>query len=167
MSADIAGLQSAIANFTTNIKTAIAGATTLSIAQVDALVDQMKAQFDAEALAQGVGGPAPVVSAILEKYLPLAANNIDCDAANHFSKTITGATTLTVSNVAPAGRVTTLVLHLTNPGANVTFWSGVKWSGGVKPTLSAAGRDVLAFSTVDGGVTWDGYVIGQDMKAAA
>ncbi len=163
MSANLTGLASSLQAFNNSVKGAIDKNQVLTFAEISKLMDNVTAQFNAEALAQG-NSDAVLRKAITEKYLDLAAANIDCSLANHFGKTITAATTLTVSNPAATGKVTTFVLHLTNAGANVTFWSGIKWSGGTKPTLSAAGRDVLAFSTKDGGLTWDGYLIGQDMK---
>ncbi|MNO12918.1 hypothetical protein D3C76_25360 [compost metagenome] len=111
-----------------------------------------------------VGGEMNV--AVVEKMVALDANDIDARLANHFKKTIAGATALTVSNMPEAGRVISFTLHLTNGGsAAVTFWPGIQWSEGTAPTLKAAGRDVLAFTSHDSGVTWDGYHIGRDMKA--
>src|SRR3546814_6070568 len=71
----------------------------------------------------------------------MAADDIDLEAGSSFSKTITGATTLTVSNAPAAGRVASFVLDLTNPGSNVTWWAGIIWPGGAVPTGSASGRD--------------------------
>lgn len=161
-----AGLSTALKRFTDNVQAAIESGKEIAVTEVNALMDGLKEQFDLEAIAQGSGTPA-ASSAIIERHIAMDSNVIDAQAANHFSKTITGATTLSVANVAPVGKVTTFILHLTNGGTNVTWWNNIRWTGGTKPTLTAAGRDVLAFSTKDAGATWDGYVIGQDMKAAA
>lgn len=113
-----------------------------------------------------VGGELSI--AIVEKMIALTDAEIDVRAANHFRKTITGATTFTVDNLPPADSVVTFTLHLTNAGsAVVNFWANIKWSEGKKPTLSVAGRDVLAFTSYDGGANWDGYQLGQDMKLPA
>ncbi|QTH80205.1 hypothetical protein PA10_00005 [Pseudomonas phage pPa_SNUABM_DT01] len=114
-----------------------------------------------------VGGEMNV--AIIEKLADLAAGTaIDVRLANHYKKTITGATTLSVSNVPESGRVVSFTLHLVNGGsAAVNYWPNISWSEGTKPTLKAAGRDVLAFTSYDGGATWDGYHIGRDMKLPA
>lgn len=102
---------------------------------------------------------------IKETKVALAANNIDLATGTVFSKTITGATTFTVSNVAAAGLVSSFVMNLTNGGSSVvTWWSGIKWPGGIAPTLTAAGRDRLGFITEDGGATWDGFLLGKDLK---
>lgn len=102
--------------------------------------------------------------AVRETYAAVAASNIDVAAGGVFAKTISGATMFTVSNVPAAGIVASLILELTNPGTNVTFWAGVKWPGGTVPTLTAAGVDVLGFYTRDGGTTWRGMVLAKDSK---
>ena len=100
-----------------------------------------------------------------EKYAAVAALSIDCSLASVFSKTISGASVLTVSNVAPAGNVSSFILELTNGGsASVTWWAGVKWPGGVAPTLMVSGTDILGFYTHDGGVTWRGSMMMADSK---
>ena len=101
---------------------------------------------------------------VQETYSAVAASNIDVTAGGVFAKTISGATTFTVSNVPAAGSVASFILELTNPGTNVTFWAGVKWPGGTAPTLTAAGVDVLGFYTHDGGTTWRGMVLAKDSK---
>jgi len=102
--------------------------------------------------------------ALRETKVTMAANNIDLSTGNVFSKTISGATTLTISNVPAALTVGLFLLDLTNGGsATITWWSGVKWAGGTAPTLTASGRDVLGFFTHDGGTTWNGVVLGKAM----
>ena len=67
--------------------------------------------------------------------------------------------------VPPAGTVASFVLELTQGGTHtVGWWSGVKWVGGMAPTLTAVGRDVLAFYSHDAGVSWTGLVLGKDVK---
>lgn len=105
------------------------------------------------------------VTGLKETRVAMAANNIDLATGNVFTKTISGAATLTVSNVPAAGATASFILDLTNGGsAAITWWSGVKWAGGAVPTLTAAGRDVLGFFTHDGGTTWTGLVMGKDVK---
>jgi len=103
--------------------------------------------------------------AIIEGYEAVSTNNIDTSSGAVFSKTISTATTLTVSNAAPSGGVTSFILELTNGGAyTVTWWSGIKWAGGTVPTLTAAGTDLLGFYTRDGGTTWRGIMMSKDSK---
>lgn len=105
------------------------------------------------------------LTGVREIRVAVAGSNIDCLLANYFTRTISGATTLTVSNVAGTGSSTSFILDLTNGGsATITWWSGVKWAGGTAPTLTAAGRDVLGFFTHDGGTTWTGLMLGKDVK---
>lgn len=102
---------------------------------------------------------------VVETKVDLAANNIDLAAGSLFKKTISGATTLTVSNVPAAGNVAAFILDLTNAGsATITWWSGMKWAGGTAPTFTAAGRDMVGFITYDGGTTWTGVMLAKDAK---
>jgi len=101
---------------------------------------------------------------VTENYEAIAASNIDCSLASVFSRTISGATTLTVSNPAASGSVSSFILELTNGGMNVTWWAGIKWAGGTAPTLTTTGLDVLGFYTHDGGTTWRGTMMSKDSK---
>lgn len=103
----------------------------------------------------------PTATGIKETKVAVSASAIDLSAGNYFTKTISAATTFTVSNVASSGSVSSFVLDLTNGGSStVTWFSGVKWPGGVAPTLTASGRDVLGFFTHDAGTTWNALVLG-------
>lgn len=112
--------------------------------------------------------PAPTITGLKEVRVAIAASDIDLSAGNFFTKTISGATTFTVSNVPATGTAITFILELTNGGSDtITWFSGVTWVAGTAPTLTASGRDVLAFYTFDNGSTWNGFVVGLDVKAAA
>ena len=105
------------------------------------------------------------ITAIREKKVAMAANNIDLATGNLFTKTITTATTLTVSNVLASGNANSFILELTNGGTGIiTWWSGMKWAGGTAPTLTTAGVDILGFYSHDGGTTWRGMVMAKDSK---
>lgn len=105
------------------------------------------------------------ILATKEVKVAVGASNLDLSTANVFTRTITTATTLTVSNTPSTGTAYSFVLDLTNGGAGViTWWTGMKWAGGTAPTLTAAGRDMLGFITHDGGTTWSGFVLGKDIK---
>lgn len=100
-----------------------------------------------------------------ETKVAVGANNINLATGNFFTKTISGATTLTVSNVPSTGTTASFILELTNGGsATVTWWTGVKWAGGTAPTLTAAGVDILGFYTHDGGTTWNGLLLAKDIR---
>lgn len=95
----------------------------------------------------------------------IPASNIDLNAGNFFTRTISGATTLTVSNIVAAGNTNSFILELTNGGsAAITWFSGVKWTGGTAPVLTASGVDILGFYTHDGGTNWRGMLLSKDNK---
>ena len=94
----------------------------------------------------------------------LSGTSIDLSAGSLFTKTISGATTLSLINVPGAG-VASFMLDITNAGsAAITWWTNLKWPGGTAPTLTMSGRDLLGFVTHDGGSTWSGLVLGKDIK---
>ena len=135
----------------------------------------LKASTDAlaaavAALNAAIAGRAPqqtpTLTGLREVRVALGAGvQIDVAAGNLFTKTITGATTLTISNAPAAGTVASFLLDLTNGGsAALTWWAGCKWPGGVAPQLTAAGRDLLGFVTHDGGSTWLSMRLGKDLK---
>lgn len=108
---------------------------------------------------------APTLVGTKETKVAVSASAIDVATGNYFSKTISTATTFTVSNVPTTGTAVSFILDLTNGGsATITWWSGMKWAAGTAPTLTSAGRDVLGFFTHDGGTTWTGLVLGKDVK---
>lgn len=122
-------------------------------------VDTSRAPLASPAFTGIVTGP------VFREPRSAVTTNIDTSIAGVFTKTISGSTTFTVSNVAASGTVTAFMLDLTNGGsAAVTWWSGMKWAGGVAPTLTVSGRDLLGFVTHDGGTTWSGIVMGLDIK---
>ena len=113
----------------------------------------------------GSGNLQMITGAIQEKRTAVAASDINLSSGNYFTRTISGTTTLTVSNVPATGTAASFILDLTNGGsATINWWSGVKWAGGAAPTLTASGRDVLGFFTHDGGTTWTGLLVGKDVK---
>jgi len=107
----------------------------------------------------------PLITGTREVRVAMPANAIDLATGNLFTKTISGATTLTVSNVPTTGTAASFILELTNAGsAAITWFSGVKWAGGTAPTLTASGVDVLGFYTHNGGATWRGFLLSKDSK---
>jgi hypothetical protein len=116
------------------------------------------------ALATGATLTTPTGTGIKETSTAISASAIDLSAGNYFTKTISGTTTFTVSNVASSGTVNSFILQLTNGGsATVNWFTGVKWAGGTAPTLTASGYDDLGFFTINGGTTWQGFVLGKAM----
>jgi hypothetical protein len=88
----------------------------------------------------------------------------DLDASNIHSVTLGGNRTLALSN-ADTGQV--FVIRLVQDGTGsrtVTWFSTIKWSGGVAPTLTTtvSKTDVFGFICT-GENTYDGFVIGQNL----
>jgi len=110
----------------------------------------------------------PTATGLKETSVAATGNNFDLSLANYFTQTISGATSLTVSNTAASGQVSAFLVELTNGGsAVISWWAGVTWGDGIPPTLSAAGTDVLGFYTRDGGTTWRGLVLVKNIRAAS
>lgn len=154
-------------NITKNAATAtkLATASTLTIGSTGKSFDGSAALSWSVAEIGAASTTTPTITGLREVRTALPANNIDLATGNVFTKTISGATTLTVSNVPATGTTASFILDLTNGGsAAITWWAGMKWAGGTVPTLTAAGRDVLGFFTHDGGTTWTGLVLGKDVK---
>jgi hypothetical protein len=94
------------------------------------------------------------------------SQDIDLTLGNVVTATVdTSETTFTFSNPPASGTAGSFTLVLTNGGSQTVNWpTSVDWAGGVAPTLTAAGVDVLTFMTVDGGTTWLGFAAGLDMS---
>jgi hypothetical protein len=160
---------------TTDVSTAVAVETTRAQAAEalratsSSLVSEINRATGAEvALTSAVALLAPklnpTITGLHETSVVVPAGNIDCNAATFFTRTLTGNSVFTVSNVPASGTVASFVLELTNGAAfTVTWWSGVKWPNGVAPTLTTLGVDVFRFYTTNGGSTWRGFVLGQAM----
>lgn len=70
-----------------------------------------------------------------------------------------------ISNPATTGRVTTITFELLGAGlaTSLTWSTSIKWPGGSQPTWSN-GKDIVSFSTRDGGTNWLGYYAGGDFS---
>jgi hypothetical protein len=91
--------------------------------------------------------------------------DINLILGNFVSATVAGTTTWTFSNPIASPASIGFVLELTNGGSAALTWpAAVKWPGGIAPTLTASGVDVLTFITDDGGTIWRGVVSMLDSK---
>ena len=107
----------------------------------------------------------PTLTGLREVSVAMAANDINLATGNLFTKTITGATTLTVSNIPTSGTAQSFILELTNGGSGtITWFSGAKFAKGTAPTLTANGKDIIGCYTLDGGTTWNVLILGLDVK---
>lgn len=92
-------------------------------------------------------------------------DDIDLTAGNVVTATVsTSEQTFTFSNPPASGTAGSFTLILTNGGSQTVNWpSSVDWANnGTAPTLTAAGVDILGFTTIDAGTTWYGFVGGLD-----
>ena len=92
--------------------------------------------------------------------------DIDLTLGNSVTATVdTSTNTFTFSNPTASDELCSFILFLTNGGSQTVNWPGtVDWEGGTAPTLTASGVDVIAFSTVNAGTLWHGFVISTDSK---
>ena len=89
----------------------------------------------------------------------MGANDVDCSAGNYFTKTITGATTFTFSNV-PTSVVYSFTMEVTLNGNNSITWpTSVKWNGDAAPSITDAKTQLFMFITDDGGTRWRGSAL--------
>ena len=86
----------------------------------------------------------------------MGANAVDCSAGNYFTKTITGATTFTFTNV-PTGVAYTFTMEVTLNGSNAITWpASVKWPADTAPSITDGKTQLFVFITDDGGTRWRG-----------
>ena len=86
----------------------------------------------------------------------MGANAVDCSAGNYFTKTITGATTFTFTNV-PTGVAYTFTMEVTLNGSNAITWPAtVKWPADTAPSITDGKTQLFVFLTDDGGTRWRG-----------
>ena len=166
---DLTPLVSSISNLGQKINEKIELRHTQANDNLGAAIEQLTSEVVAQTGEFGneTGGEQSV--AIMERFVALGAGSvINCNLANHFGKVVDADVTFSLENPPLVGRVYTMTLRLTNAGAHaVAFWGNISWNEGNAPVFTAAGRDVVAFTTVDGGASWDGYLLGKDMKLPA
>ena len=89
----------------------------------------------------------------------MGANDVDCSAGNYFTKTITGATTFTFSNV-PTSVAYTFTMEVTLNGSNAITWpASVKWNADTAPTITDGKTQLFMFITNNGGTRWRGSAL--------
>ena len=92
--------------------------------------------------------------------------DFDLTNGNVFTATVdTSTNTFTFSNPSATGTSCSFTLLLTNGGSQTVNWPGAAdWGAGTAPTLTAAGLDVICFTTIDAGSNWYGFLAGADIK---
>ena len=89
----------------------------------------------------------------------MGANDVNCSAGSYFTKTISGATTFTFSNV-PTGVEFSFTMEVTLNGSNAITWpSSVKWNADTAPTLTDGKTQLFMFVTTNGGTRFRGSAL--------
>tara|TARA_B100001113_G_scaffold294682_1_gene251674 strand:+ start:180 stop:899 length:720 start_codon:yes stop_codon:yes gene_type:complete len=89
----------------------------------------------------------------------MGANAVDCSQGNYFTKTISGATTFTFTNV-PSGVEFSFTMEVTLNGSNSITWpSSVKWNADTAPTLTDGKTQLFMFVTTNGGTRFRGSAL--------
>jgi hypothetical protein len=98
------------------------------------------------------------------------ALTLDLQTGNVFEVTMTENVLSLVLANPPGGGIAgscVLIVKQDANGGRTLAWPGsIRWPGGVQPSITAAKNaiDLFAFVTRDGGVTWYGFVGGQDFR---
>jgi hypothetical protein len=96
----------------------------------------------------------------------ISTNQIDLSQGNYFAIDVgLVPVTLDVINFVPGPGpfVVSFTLEIKDGGTNVTWWPNLTWPGGIVPTLTTTGIDILEFYLIESG-QWRGFVRGLDMK---
>lgn len=88
----------------------------------------------------------------------VAALDVDCSLGNYYTKTITGASTFTFSNV-PASRSYSFTLCVVHDSGTITWPGSVKWPQNTAPVLTTYRNHKFMFSTYNGGTIWYGAAL--------
>jgi hypothetical protein len=80
--------------------------------------------------------------------------DIDCSQGNYFTKTISGNSTFTFSNV-PSGAYG-MIVEIENTSGTITWPAAVKFPNDTAPSLSTGKTHVFVFITDDSGTRWRG-----------
>ena len=86
---------------------------------------------------------------------------VNFENGNVQTVTIGGNCEFSFSNPPASGKAGTVTLLITNGGAHTTtFASAIKFPGGVAPSLTTSGIDIVSFVTTDGGTNIYGFIGG-------
>ena len=112
------------------------------------------ASYNGVAKFQTTSGGVKVTGNQVNNVVAMGANDVDCSTGSYFTKTITGATTFTFSNV-PTGVEYSFTMEVTLNGSNAITWPGaVKWNADTAPTLTDGKTQLFMFLTSNGGTRW-------------
>ena len=115
--------------------------------------------YDSSQKFQTTSGGVKITGNQVNNVVAMGANDVDCSAGSYFTKTITGATTFTFSNV-PTGVEYSFTMEVTLNGSNAITWPGaVKWNADTAPTLTDGKTQLFMFLTSNGGTRWRGSAL--------
>ena len=118
------------------------------------------------------GGDITAIFTETPTTIATGASSIICDlsTSNFFvytSNSATDAATVSITNPPTSGTAQGFTLEVNNVDTDalaITWPSAVDWSGGTAPANPAAGEtDVYVFYTRDGGTTYKGFHVGDNM----
>ena len=93
---------------------------------------------------------------VTEKINAVSGTAIDCAEGNYYTKTVTGATAFTFTNV-PTSVAYFLTIEVTCNGSNAVTWpASVKWPADTAPSITDGKTTLFMFVTDDGGTRWRG-----------
>ena len=93
---------------------------------------------------------------VTEKINTVSGTAIDCAEGNYYTKTVTGATAFTFTNV-PTSVAYFLTIEVTCNGSNAVTWpASVKWPADTAPSITDGKTTLFMFVTDDGGTRWRG-----------
>lgn len=131
-----------------------------------ATANAVKTAYDVAVAASGVAGAALPASggtmngSFASNVVAVSALNIDCATGNYFTKTISGDSTFTVSNVPASGSAYGFTLKVVQTSGTITWFSGVTWPRGIASPATTTGKThMFMFVTDDGGVRWRGAAL--------
>lgn len=120
---------------------------------------QVKLYYNDSAKFETSSGGVKVTGNQTNNIVAMGANDVDCSTASYFTKTITGATTFTFSNV-PTGVEFSFTMEITLNGSNAITWpSSVKWNADTAPTLTDGKTQLFMFLTTNGGTRFRGSAL--------
>lgn len=91
---------------------------------------------------------------------------LDLAVGQYFVFDCAGSATLTPQNV-PAGFVPMLLRIFKGGNHTLTWPASTSWPGGVTPTLTTNGTDLVFLYSADAGATWAGVVVARDISVPA
>ena len=83
----------------------------------------------------------------------MAGNDMDLSTANYFTKTMAANTTFTFSNIPATTNNIGWTMELNYTSGTPTWPASVIWPGNVAPTFTGGHKNLVSFTTRDGGTT--------------